>query len=194
VQALGVANKPSLPAPAVIVDRYGPYLERLLGRLVGWDPELPDLVQEVFLQAFQYMGKIKNPAALRTWLGRIAIFTACMFLRKRRRRRGLLLLVPSEELPDRGAPAAAPEVRSAVHRVTDLLASLPAEDRTVFLERFVDGRKVCDMADDRGVSLSTMKRALSRAETRFLKVARRDPLLRGCLAGSRWELRQGKVA
>jgi RNA polymerase sigma-70 factor (ECF subfamily) len=194
VQAIVVANNTPLPPPAVIVDRYGPYLERLLGRLVGWDPELPDLLQEVFLQAFQYMGQIKNPAALRTWLGRIAIWTACVFLRKRRRRRGRVLLVPTEDLPDRAAPAWDPAARSAVRHVTDVLAALPDDDREVLMERLVDGRKLSDMAEARGVSLSTIKRALSRAERRFVSVTRRDPLLRDCLEGSRWEPRHRVVA
>lgn len=187
MEAIVIADKARLPPPRVIVDRYGPYLERLLGRLVGWDPELPDLLQEVFLQAFQYMSHLKNPAALRTWLGRIAIWTACVFVRRRRRRRGLVQMVPSEDLPEPTALVADPEIRAAVQRATGVLASLPTDDRMVFVERFVDGVKLRDMADARGVSLSTMKRTLSRAEKRFLNLTRRDPLLRDCLEDSRWQ-------
>ena len=187
--ALAVVDQADLPTPAVIIARYGPYLERLLGRMVGWDPELPDLLQDVYLQAFQYMHHLKNPAALRTWLGRIAIWSACVFIRRRRRRRTWLHVVPQEELPEPSASIADPEVLETMQRAATVLGALPADDRVAFVERFVDGMKLQDMADARGVSLSTIKRTLTRAEKRFLSLTRRDPLLRECLGDSgRWPL------
>ena len=188
VDALAAEDHALLPSPAVIVDRYGPYLERLLGRMIGWDPELPDLLQDVFLQAFQYMNHLKNPAAVRTWLGRIAIWTACVFIRRRRRRRSFIVL-PIDELPEPIAIGSDPEIRAALQHVDGVLAALPVNDRIAFVERFVDGMKLREMADAHGVSLSTIKRILSRAEKRFLLLSGRDPLLREHLEGSsRWGL------
>jgi RNA polymerase sigma-70 factor (ECF subfamily) len=174
-----------LPSPAVIVERYGPYLERLLGRMVGWDPELPDLLQDVFLQAFQCLGDLKNPAALKGWLGRIAIFTARAWIRKRRLRRGWLRVLPPEELPESKAVVPEPEVVEALQHTHAVLDALPADERMAFVLRFVDGMKLREVARICGVSLSTVKRTLLRAEKRFLAVTGRDPLLSERLRASR---------
>jgi len=64
---------------------------------------------------------------------------------------------------------------------------LPPDERLAFILRFVDGMKLREVAKICGVSLSTIKRTLSRAERRFLAVTRRDPLLHERLrASSRW--------
>ena len=76
-----------------------------------------------------------------------------------------------------------------MERAASVLGALPTDDRVAFVERFVDGMKLRDMADAHGVSLSTIKRTLTRAEKRFLSLTRRDPLLRECLGGSgRWQV------
>ena len=181
----GTAVVVPLPSHAVIVERYGPYLERLLGRMVGWDPELPDLLQDVFLQAFQCLGDLKNPAALKGWLGRIAIFTARAWIRKRRLRRGWLRILAPEELPETNAVVPEPEVIEALQHTHAVLDALPADERLAFILRFVDGMKLREVAKMCGVSLSTIKRTLSRAERRFLAVTRRDPLLHERLRSSR---------
>lgn len=183
----GTAVVVPLPSPAVIVERYGPYLERLLGRMVGWDPELPDLLQDVFLQAFQCLHDLKNPAALKGWLGRIAIFTARAWIRKRRLRRGWLRILPPEELPETNAVVPEPEVIETLQHTHAILDALPPDERLAFVLRFVDGMKLREVAKVCDVSLSTIKRTLSRAEKRFLAVTRRDPLLHERLrASGRW--------
>ncbi len=183
----GTAVVVPLPSPAVIVERYGPYLERLLGRMVGWDPELPDLLQDVFLQAFLCLNELRNPAALKGWLGRIAIFTARAWIRKRRLRRGWLRILAPEELPETNAVVPEPEVIEALQHTHVVLDALPPDERAAFVLRFVDGMKLREVANTCGVSLSTIKRTLSRAEKRFLAVTRRDPLLHERLrASDRW--------
>jgi RNA polymerase sigma-70 factor (ECF subfamily) len=183
-----------LPSPAVIVERYGPYLERLLGRMVGWDPELPDLLQDVFLQAFQCLHDLKNPAALKGWLGRIAIFTARAWIRKRRLRRGWLRILAPEDLPETNAVVPEPEVIEALQHTHAVLDALPPDERLAFMLRFVDGMKLREVANICEVSLSTVKRTLSRAEKRFLAVTRRDPLLHERLrASGRWRVSSNRA-
>jgi len=190
----GTAVVVPLPSPAVIVERYGPYLERLLGRMVGWDPELPDLLQDVFLQAFQCLNDLKNPAALKGWLGRIAIFTARAWIRKRRLRRGWLRILAPEELPETNAVVPEPEVIEALQHTHAVLDALPPNERLAFVLRFVDGMKLREVAKICGVSLSTIKRTLSRAEKRFLAVTRRDPLLHERLCASRrWRISSSRA-
>src|SRR5205823_1610740 len=92
-------------AAAQLVDRYGPYLQRVLARLLGSDPELGDLLQETFSRVFSRLDRLRDPSTLKTWMTSIAVFTARETLRRRRRARWLHFFAPGD-LPD--APDAWP--------------------------------------------------------------------------------------
>lgn len=89
----------SAGAPAALYDRYSGYVERLLVRVLGRDPELPDLLHEVFAEVFANIHKLKEPAKLKGWLTRVTVFTARGTIRRRSRRRWLRYSSP-EVLPD----------------------------------------------------------------------------------------------
>jgi RNA polymerase sigma-70 factor (ECF subfamily) len=75
-----------------------------------------------------------------------------------------------------------------------VLDALPPDERLAFVLRFVDGMKLREVARICGVSLSTVKRTLLRAEKRFLAVTRRDPLLAERLRASRrWRTTTGQT-
>jgi RNA polymerase sigma-70 factor (ECF subfamily) len=174
----------------VLVDRYGRYVERLLVRVVGLTPEVPDLLHEVFTRALERVHEIKQPEALKSWLGSLAIFTARAWLRNRRFRRAWLLFLPPEQLPEPVAPVPEPEVYDTLRRVYRVLEKLPVDERIAFGLRFMDGMGVKETAELCGVSPATIKRRLGRAEARFLDEARRDPLLRERIErGERWRSR-----
>ena len=67
--------------------------------LLGREGELDDIVQEVFIYAFNSINKLREPAALRGWLLGIAVGQVRSHLRSRYRRRWLSFL-PHEELPE----------------------------------------------------------------------------------------------
>jgi DNA-directed RNA polymerase specialized sigma24 family protein len=74
-------------ASELLFDRYGPYVERLIVRVVGLDAEVPDLIHEVFARALEGVNVLRDSTALKGWIGSVAIFTARAFLRNRRTRR-----------------------------------------------------------------------------------------------------------
>jgi RNA polymerase sigma-70 factor (ECF subfamily) len=164
-------------SPAVIVELYRPYLERMLVRIVGWDPELPDLLQEVLLQSFLCVNELKSPAALKVWLTRIAIYSARAWIRKQQRHRRCFEMRPIEELPEMSAIVSDPEVIEELQHARAALDALPPGQRLAFTLRFVDGRELREIATICGVSDSTVKRTLARAEKQFFALARRSPLL-----------------
>src|SRR5262245_62679223 len=47
------------------------YVERTIARLTGPTPDLEDLVQTTFIEAFQSFGRYRGEASLKTWLARI---------------------------------------------------------------------------------------------------------------------------
>src|SRR4029079_179468 len=86
-------------AASELVRRHGPYVERVLARILGVDGELPDLLHDVFVCALDSIDSLKNQGMLKEWLRGVAVFVARGCLRRRRRRRWLVFR-PAEELPD----------------------------------------------------------------------------------------------
>ena len=170
-------------AGAMLFDRYGLHVRRVLARVLGPDPELADLLQDVFVAALASLHSLEDPAALKAWLTRVAVFMARGRIRRRARWR-FLRFVPDDELPEAIAPgqdADASEAMAAVYRV---LRALPSDERIAFALRTIDGMELTAVATACGVSLSTIKRRLSTAQRRFRELSRREPVLKDWLQGS----------
>lgn len=152
------------------------HVRRVLIHVLGRDAELADLVQEVFVVAVSSLERLANPAALRGWLGSIAVFTARARVRKRARAR-MCQLMPEGELPEVEQEPLPPEVDEALRATSRVLDRMPSEDRLIFVRRFVEGMELVEIAKTEGVSLSTVKRRVSRAAARFSSLASREPSL-----------------
>lgn len=170
-----------------LFDRYGNYVERLIVRVLGLDPEVPDLINEVFARAFEQIDRLKDAAALKAWLGSIACFTARTFLRDRRSRRRFLGFFAPEDLPDVPFDGTPVESSMALLRTYQVLDKLAPDERIAFALRFVDGMSLPEIAEVMRISVGTVKRRLSRGREHFLRVAGCDPLLQELVQESqRW--------
>jgi RNA polymerase sigma-70 factor (ECF subfamily) len=167
---------------AGLFDRYHAHVRRVLLHVLGPDPELSDLVQEVFVTAIDSIEKLDEPGSLRGWLGGIAVFTARARMRRRTRWR-IIELRPSEDLPEVEHVSAPPEVDEALRATYRVLDKMPTEERITFALRFIDGMELTDVAGATSVSLSTVKRTLVKAQHRFQKLAEREPAIGEWLKG-----------
>ena len=168
------------------VERYADYVERVLARILGIDAELPDLVNDVFVNALGSLHTLRVANLLRPWLRSVTVFVARGCLRRRRRRRWLTFLRDEElpEVPSYDAPASA---TTALKRLYSVLGTLPPDERIVFALRFIDEMELGEIADACGVSRTTIKRRVRKAEDLFTREARKDPLLSEWMAkGDRW--------
>ena len=167
-------------------DRYGDFVQRILCRMLGADRELMDVHHDVFVRALGSLRDLRNPSSLKSWLTSVAVFTARTCIQRRTRGRWLRL-VPDEELPEVEATIPSGEVNEALRATYAVLETLPADERIAFALRFVEGMELTDVAAACDVSLATIKRRLSRAEDRFVDMARRHPVLSDWLeGGTRW--------
>jgi RNA polymerase sigma-70 factor (ECF subfamily) len=165
-------------ASELLYERYGPYVERLVVRAMGLDPEVPDLINEVFARALEGVRGLRQSSALKGWIGSVALFTARRFLRSRRTRRRWVSAFSLDEVPETAATVASPEVSQTLVRTYAVLDALPADERIAFALRFVDGMELHEVAQVTRVSLATVKRRLVRAQQIFWDRARQDPILR----------------
>ena len=189
VQGL-LADNPG--AKVVFFNRYSPDVERLVTHLIGLDRELADILQEVFVQALASIGNLRDPAALKPWLMRIAAHSARRALRTSTRRSWLRFFTDAEE-EARSEPVVAgidAEGRETLRAVYAVLNRMPADDRIAFALRYIDGMELTEVAAACEVSLATIKRRLQRAEKGFFDRARARPELEEWLeGGARWTSR-----
>jgi RNA polymerase sigma-70 factor (ECF subfamily) len=164
-----------------LVERHAPRVRRVLARVLGPDPELSDLVQDVFVTAFSTLERLEEPSALGAWLTQIAVFTGRGRIRRRSRWRFLRFVAP-EELPERLVPAHDAVTTATARALYRVLDRLHREERVAFALRHIDGMELTEVALACDVSLSTIKRRLSRAENMFLSLARTEPELSERLA------------
>jgi RNA polymerase sigma-70 factor, ECF subfamily len=136
----------------------------------------------VFVRVLEGIHQLKDPAALRGWIGTLAVFTARGHIRKRRRWRWIRFLAP-QDVPEVPAAPHNPEASATMRAMYRALDALTADERMVFTLRFMAELELTEVAASCGVSLATIKRRLSRAEARFQEVAGADPLLSERLAG-----------
>jgi RNA polymerase sigma-70 factor (ECF subfamily) len=179
-------------AKAAFFQRYAKYVERIITHIIGFDAELADILQDVFVNALGSIHSLQDPSALQQWLRGVTTRTTRKVLRGRSRRKWLRRFVDTAE-EERHEPAFTGvdvETRLALQAVYTILADLGTDDRIAFALRFIDGLELTEVADACHVSLNTIKRRLARAENRFVIKARRYPELAQWITGdSRWQSR-----
>jgi RNA polymerase sigma-70 factor (ECF subfamily) len=157
-------------ARAALFDRYAHHVRRVLLRVLGPDPELADVLHDVFVEALSSVRQIEDGRLLKSWLTSVAVFTARGCIRRRTRRRWLRFVAPAA-LPEQEAPAVDAAIHEATRCVYAVLEQLPVDERIAFALRFVDEMELTEVAAACGVSLATIKRRLARAKRRFLEEA-----------------------
>lgn len=153
--------------------RYATPVWRTLVWVLGDDPELEDIHQEVFIQALRSAHRFRHDAPLQSWLCAIAINCARSRLRYRRRRRWLSFVV-DDALPEASFDPNDPTA-CRVRAVYLILDRLDPDSRIAFSLRFIEGLSLGEIADVTGVSLGTVKRRLRRGRDRFTRLASQDP-------------------
>ena len=163
-------------APAEAWARLSPLVLRLLRRYFGPGPDRQDLCQEVFLRFFTRIDELRDRGALRSFLIGICLGVAQNELRRARVRRWIFL-TPSGELPDAPISGSNPEAREATERIYKILAGVNAEDRALFVTRYIEKMEMAEIAAAIGRPLSTTKRRLARATRRISARMAGDPAL-----------------
>src|SRR5262249_47022246 len=101
VELLAHAKAGSSSAFDQIVTIHQEKITRLVHRLLGWQSDVEDVVQDVFVDALSALRKFDGRSAVLTWLTRIAINRCRTHQRRQWLRRHLSL--PSKETPGRTA-------------------------------------------------------------------------------------------
>jgi RNA polymerase sigma-70 factor (ECF subfamily) len=168
-----------------LLECYTQHVERILARITG-QLDLDDRVQEVFVRVLDRASSLRDPDGLPGFVTQVAVFVAREALRARRRKRWLVLVAP-DELPDRPDTSPSDEARWAMKAFYEIVDGFDADERIPFVLRHVEGMELTEVAEACGVSLSTVKRRLAAAESRFRERATDAPDLAPWVArSSKW--------
>jgi RNA polymerase sigma factor (sigma-70 family) len=131
-----------------------------------------DVAQDVFLAAWQDLGKLRNPASFLPWLRQMTRNRAHHVLRSRVRRRRVVSESGGE---DRLAAVRdpRPEMREALlvdeerRLLSEAIGELPDETREVVTLFYSEGRSVRQVADLLGLREEAVRQRLARARVRL---------------------------
>ncbi len=167
-------------------DAYAPYVLAVLRRVLGPDRELEDLLQDIFTRALEGVGRVKDATKLKPWLRSLTIFTARETLRRRKWRSWLPLGNPHDDDEVVAWPTTtdALEERALLRKVKHILDGMRVDDRLAFTLRHFEGLELTEVAATLGMSLSTAKRRIARAEAEFHRHAAADRDLRARLVAT----------
>jgi RNA polymerase sigma-70 factor, ECF subfamily len=158
-----------------IWERYSSLVGRILRGVFGASPDSVDLSQDVFLCVFQQMTKLRQPEALRSYIVGISLRVARNHLRRKKVRAIVGLTENVDLLP---SPAIAdPDTRDTVRRLCRLLDGLTAEDRSLFVSRYIERMRLEEIASVHEMTLPTTRRRIDRMTKRVSLRAKRDEVL-----------------
>ena len=137
------------------------------------ESEVEDIVQEVFIKAFQKLNGFRGEAPFEHWLMRLAVRTCYDFLRGHQRNRETAfseLTEPEADWLERFVvqPDEAAEMAEAARQLVDkVLSRLPAEARMVITLLEIEGRPVKEIAALTGWSAPLVKVRAFRARAKM---------------------------
>jgi RNA polymerase sigma-70 factor, ECF subfamily len=140
---------------AAFTELYERYARVIHGILLARVPtaEVDDLVQDVFLAAWNRLTSLREPAAFGGWLAMIARNRATDFHRR------------SPELTELPADLAAHDAtaeRVEAHRLLEIVRTLPAAYRETLVLRLVEGLTGPEIADRTGLTAASVRVNLHR--------------------------------
>ena len=164
-----------------LIQKYSPRVFATARRYARLESEVEDIVQEVWLKAFQRLGSFRGDAPFEHWLMRLAVRICYDFLRRHQRNREDAfseLTGPETDWLDRfvtrpeSANEQADAARQLVERVLEQL-SPPARLVITLLE--IEDRSVKEISKLTGWSVPLVKVRAFRARAEMRKVLARIP-------------------
>ena len=142
-------------AMAALVRAVAPYVGRICGSIALADGD--DALQETMIQVLKHLRSLREPAALRSWLRRIAVREALKLARARARQ------IPIDHVAEQ-----ATDDQSGLRlEVADTLRRLSPDQRAVLVLRDMEGFTEAEAAALLRVEVGTIKSRLHRARRAF---------------------------
>ncbi len=146
-----------------IVNDHGPIVIRLAQRILGRGPDAEDMVQEVFLEAFQ----LRQRQEIGNWAGLLRKMATRRALDRLRRRRRTEPLDDLKLSSPGSSPHETAVARELAARLREAIAQLPDGQAAVFSLRYFHELSYAQIAEALGIESSAVGMALHKARVRL---------------------------
>lgn len=165
------AQEGDVDAFETLVRTYQQRVYAVCRRMTGAHQSADDLAQETFIKAYFALGKFDARWPLYPWLRRIAVNASLNYLKARGRERSLDDGPRAERLADPRPAESRPDARferaEFEARFERSVASLPEEQRSVFVLKFYEGLSYEEIARTLDVPAGTVMSRLNRARQKL---------------------------
>ena len=160
---------------AELVGRYNRQVAALAYKMVNNYDEAADITQIVFVKMYDNIWRFDDSKKFFSWLYRITVNAAIDYMRKHKRHRHEPLEEFHETTDNSPAdPESSYRSQQIKRFVEDAAKSLSEKQRSVFVQRDLQGRDIDEVADSLNVSEATVRWYLHRARTKIRKELRRE--------------------
>jgi RNA polymerase sigma factor (sigma-70 family) len=140
-----------------------------------------EATQDIFVKIHTKLTSFEGKSSLKTWIYRISINHCLDLLRARKRQKRLAFIIGlftgSEEqpmeLPHFNHPGILLEQREGLEQLLGTIHTLPDQQKTALLLRYMDALSPPDIADIMGLSLKAVESLLQRAKSNLEKKLRK---------------------
>ncbi len=161
-----------------LVDQFQPEIYRMIFYRTRSQMDAEDLTQDVMLKAYKNIGRLQSPEVFRSWLYRIAVNRVKDYYRKKQFKSLFGFVSMDEEaFHETTEMAVEPEVEGGISKkdfwkqVSQMLTSLSAMEKEVFILRFFDQLTIKEMSATLNKNESTIKTHLYRALRKVKEMA-----------------------
>jgi RNA polymerase sigma-70 factor (ECF subfamily) len=183
----------------VLVSRYEKNVYSLAYRLVSDREDAMDIVQDVFLKAYQALPRFRGESRFSTWIHRVCVNASLDYLRKKQKFPAYSLDEPlslressvTRDVEDeRGDVEAEVETRDLGETVYSVLKDLETDHRVVITLCDIQGYSYQEISDMLGLAIGTVKSRLHRARNAVRKLLPKEHFSASPVkVDERWERR-----
>lgn len=155
----------------VIMRRYNQRLYRIQKGYISDEEDVKDTLQTTYIKAYKELYTFRGEAAFSTWLTRIAINEALLFIKKQKSHSNLHLYGSDDDKPEATSTFNSPDQQSIDQETREVLEKainkLPSKYRSVYIMREVEEMSTKDTALALDISESNVKVRLMRAKEKL---------------------------
>ena len=143
--------------------RYRPRLLKLILHKVRTEKDAEELVQDTFMSCLKHLPLFRGESSIWTWMVRVAQHEVADYYRRRYAKKFIHAFPLSELLPLTDLS----DAHEVSLKVRDVLKKMASESREILQMKYVDRKKVQEIAAETGRTVKSVESILFRARLEF---------------------------
>lgn len=138
-------------------------ISQFVASKISSDKDVDELVQEIFINCLKHLPLFRGESGILTWMHGIARHEVADYYRKRYAKKAIKSLPLTDLLPSHQTH----DAHEVAEKVKLVISQLKVEQRELLLLKYVDGKKVEEIAEELGRSIKAIESDLFRARKNF---------------------------